>query len=298
MIVLTIANCPPKLRGDLSKWLLEINTGVYVGRVSARVREALWQRVCENIRDGQATMVFTANNEQHMDFYVHNTAWEPVDLDGIKLMKHPHRHNAAESGLKAGFSNAAKQRMGAKKRRRSGSRSDADSVEESFVIIDIETTGLAAEKDEILELGAIRIQDGKCVDQYQQLILVQNEIPETITALTGIENASVKANGIPIQDALAAFYDFIGSSMVLGYCIDFDKKFLETESQRNGMDFPEMDTYDVMQAAKSKIKGLRSYKLETIANVLEISAKQEHRALADCQLLYQVYCKLNENEAG
>ena len=73
MIVLTIANCPPKLRGDLSKWLLEINTGVYVGRVSARVREALWQRVCENIRDGQATMVFTANNEQHMDFYVHNT---------------------------------------------------------------------------------------------------------------------------------------------------------------------------------------------------------------------------------
>ena len=168
MIVLTIANCPPKLRGDLSKWLLEINTGVYVGRVSARVREALWQRVCENIRDGQATMVFTANNEQHMDFYVHNTAWEPVDLDGIKLMKHPHRHNAAESGLKAGFSNAAKQRMGAKKRRRSGSRSDADSVEESFVMIDIETTGLAAEKDEILELGAIRVQDGKCVDEYQQ----------------------------------------------------------------------------------------------------------------------------------
>lgn len=86
--------------------------------------------------------------------------------------------------------------------------------------------------------------------------------------------------------------------MVLGYCIDFDKKFLETESQRNGMDFPEMDTYDVMQAAKSKIKGLRSYKLETIANVLEIPAKQEHRALADCQLLYQVYCKLNENEAS
>ena len=85
--------------------------------------------------------------------------------------------------------------------------------------------------------------------------------------------------------------------MVLGYCIDFDKKFLETESQRNGMDFPEMDTYDVMQAAKSKIKGLRSYKLETIANVLGIPAKQEHRALADCQLLYQVYCKLNENEA-
>lgn len=69
------------------------------------------------------------------------------------------------------------------------------------------------------------------MDEYQQLILVHNEIPETITALTGIENASVKANGIPIQDALAAFYDFIGSSMVLGYCIDFDKNFSKLKAK-------------------------------------------------------------------
>lgn len=61
MIVLSLSNCPPKLRGDLSKWLVEINAGVYVGRVSARVRDELWQRVCENLRDGRATMVFRAN---------------------------------------------------------------------------------------------------------------------------------------------------------------------------------------------------------------------------------------------
>ena len=89
MIVVSMTKCPPKLRGDLSKWLLEINTGVYVGKVSARVREALWQRICENISDGQATMVFSAQNEQHMDFYVHNNkSLMPVDFDGIKLIKH------------------------------------------------------------------------------------------------------------------------------------------------------------------------------------------------------------------
>ena len=112
MIVLTMTNCPPKLRGDLSKWLLEINTGVYVGNVNARVRELIWKRVCENIKNGQATLVFPANNEQHMDFYVHNTNWQPIDLDGIKLMKHP--KNIYEQGelLKSGFSNAAKRRMG------------------------------------------------------------------------------------------------------------------------------------------------------------------------------------------
>ena len=64
MIVLSVANCPAGLRGDLSKWLCEINTGVYVGRINARVREELWERVCKNIKNGQATMVYSVNNEQ------------------------------------------------------------------------------------------------------------------------------------------------------------------------------------------------------------------------------------------
>ena len=55
MIVLCVTNCPPGLRGDLSKWLNEINAGVYVGRLSARVREELWDRVCIHIKNGQAT---------------------------------------------------------------------------------------------------------------------------------------------------------------------------------------------------------------------------------------------------
>ena len=84
-----MTNCPPKLRGDLSKWLCEINTGVYVGNVSSRVRDALWERVCQNLKNGQATLVFTAAGEQRMDFRTHNTTWETVDFDGIKLMRRP-----------------------------------------------------------------------------------------------------------------------------------------------------------------------------------------------------------------
>ena len=56
MIVIMLSDCPPKVRGDLSKWLCEINTGVFVGNVSSRVREEVWQRICENIKSGQATM--------------------------------------------------------------------------------------------------------------------------------------------------------------------------------------------------------------------------------------------------
>lgn len=84
-----MTDCPPRLRGDLSKWLQEVNTGVYVGNVNARVRDAIWERVCENLKNGRATMVFSANNEQRMDFRVHNTSWKPVDYEGIQLIRRP-----------------------------------------------------------------------------------------------------------------------------------------------------------------------------------------------------------------
>ena len=91
MIVVTLSDCPARLRGDLTKWLIEINTGVYVGQVSARVRDELWDRICEHVKDGRATMVFSARNEQGLQFRVHNTTWEPVDFDGITLMRRPAR---------------------------------------------------------------------------------------------------------------------------------------------------------------------------------------------------------------
>ena len=107
MIVITLTSCPPKLRGDLSKWLCEINTGVYVGNLSARVRDGLWLRVCENLDNGKATMVYSSNNEQHLEFCVHNGEWIPTDFDGITLIKRPlakptEKENKPEYYSKAG----------------------------------------------------------------------------------------------------------------------------------------------------------------------------------------------------
>ncbi|WP_294449636.1 type I-E CRISPR-associated endoribonuclease Cas2e [uncultured Ruminococcus sp.] len=290
MVVLTMTNCPPKLRGDLSKWLLEINTGVYVGNVNARVRELIWKRVCENIKDGQATMVFPANNEQHMDFYVHNTSWQPVDLDGIKLMKHPRTSYDQNEPLKSGFSNAAKRQMGLRK-----SRQKAANRDNSFVIIDIETTGLSAETDEIIEIGAIRVVNGKKAEEYEQLICVDKKIPQNISALTGITQEQINENGKPIQEVLPSLIDFINDSEVVGYNVDFDREFLLAQCDKLGMDITKVKFTDVMVTIKNKLKGMRSYKLESVAKRLGIKTKQQHRALEDCHLLYQVYCKLNEN---
>ncbi|BBX97437.1 type I-E CRISPR-associated endoribonuclease Cas2e [Mycobacterium lacus] len=87
MTVVVLTAVPPGLRGHLTRWLLEISPGVFVGHISARVRELMWQRVVEFVTDGRALMVFTARNEQRLAFKVHGHDWVPVDYEGISLMR-------------------------------------------------------------------------------------------------------------------------------------------------------------------------------------------------------------------
>ena len=179
-----MTNCPPSLRGDLSKWLCEINTGVYVGNVSSRVRDAIWDRVCENLKNGQATLVFNTNNEQRMDFRTHNTSWEAVDFEGIKLMRRPlPRTQAPAADLKPGFSNAAKRQMAQKMARKKAS---APAKEESYTVIDLETTGLNAASDAIVEYGALRVRDGQPAEEFSALVRSAEPLPDVVAKLTGI----------------------------------------------------------------------------------------------------------------
>jgi CRISPR-associated protein Cas2 len=80
MTVIVVAACPVGLRGHLTRWLLEISAGVFVGKVSAWVRELLWLPTVEMVKTGRAIMVFSANNEQGLEFKVHKHEWVPVDV--------------------------------------------------------------------------------------------------------------------------------------------------------------------------------------------------------------------------
>ena len=89
MVVVVLTACPVGLRGDLTRWLLEIASGVFVGHVTARVRDRLWERITGQIRTGKAIMVYSAGNEQHLGFKVHRSDWNPVDCEGLALMEKP-----------------------------------------------------------------------------------------------------------------------------------------------------------------------------------------------------------------
>ncbi len=87
MLVIVVENAPPRLRGRLAIWLLEIRAGVYVGKVSRRVREMIWKQVETGIDCGNAVIAWTTNTERGFDF---NTVGEnrriPIEMDGIKLV--------------------------------------------------------------------------------------------------------------------------------------------------------------------------------------------------------------------
>lgn len=286
MIVVCVTRCPPKLRGDLSKWLLEINTGVYVGNVSARVREALWQRICENISDGQASMVFSAQNEQHMDFYIHNNkSLIPVDFDGLKLIKHLNKKQF-QPEFNSGLSNAAKKIIG-KRRRNPVARN-------SYVLLDIETTGLSCENDEIIEIAAVEVNCGKVSLEKNWLVKIQKNIPPEIRKLTGITDNMLQEQGDMLENILPELFKLIEDRTVLIYNAQFDISFLEYNSKKYGVEFPRIHIKDVLTTAKSILRKLENHKLETVASYLEIENKQCHRALEDCHLLNKVFYKLNE----
>ena len=87
MLVIVVENAPPRLRGRLAVWLLEIRAGVYVGQYSRRVRERIWKDVETLIGDGDAAMAWTVPNDQGYDFVtVGQNRRMPVEFDGLKLV--------------------------------------------------------------------------------------------------------------------------------------------------------------------------------------------------------------------
>ncbi len=88
MMVIAVENAPPRLRGRLAVWLLEIRAGVYVGRYSARVRDRIWEQVEAGIGDGDAVMCWAAPTDQGYAFLTagHNRRM-PVNFDGLTLVQ-------------------------------------------------------------------------------------------------------------------------------------------------------------------------------------------------------------------
>lgn len=289
MIFLTLSKCPASLRGDVTKWLFEVSAGVYIGKVNARVREELWKRIKRAAPHGQATMVWNVKNEQGFDFRVHNSQWEPIDFDGLKLMMHPNLQRQKEKNSKHLQSNARRFFQA-----RNGQKHGAQNVDPPYVVVDVETTGLTPENNDVIELGAIRIQKGRVIEEHSSLVIPSRDVPDSVQKLTGISTQMLKELGVEPKEAIEAFCSFIGNDLLVSHNIAFDLSFLNEMCKRYDMALLENETEDTFRIAKKILYNLGRYRLSDVAEHLGVAQEQQHRALADCHVTFGVYEKLLE----
>ncbi|WP_019536642.1 type I-E CRISPR-associated endoribonuclease Cas2e [Paenibacillus ginsengihumi] len=295
MIVLTLTNGPPSLRGELTRWLLEIDTGVYVGRVSARVREQIWHRVQEHVQSGRAIMVFhSGTSEQGLDFRTHNAEWEPIDFDGLKLMLRPSlpriasRDAVPEETLNGKFSRSAKMQT-AKRMTKSVYRPWHD-----YVVIDVETTGLSPERDEMMEIGAVKVRERQVEATFQALLKINGRISPSASKLTGLTEEMLQAEGRRLEEVLPEFLAFIGDLPVIAHHGYFDYAFIRAACAKYGFPLITNQRTDTNSLAKRCIDKLANYRLDTLVDYFQIPVKRLHRSLDDCFATMQLYQKLNE----
>ncbi len=162
----------------------------------------------------------------------------------------------------------------------------------AFVVLDFETTGLNPNIDEIIEIGAVRLEHGREVGEFSQLIDPGRAIPEKVVELTGI-NAAMLAGQPTLAEVFPKFAKFLEGAVLVAHNASFDMAFLRRAFQRFGkeLDAPILDT---LALARNAYKELRNHKLGTVCKHLDVSLKNAHRAVHDARATGLVLLKTLE----
>ena len=289
MIVITLSKTPASLRGDLTKWCQEIQTGIYVGNVNAKVRDLLWERVQKNIGQGEATLVYNTNNELGYTFRTTRADRKVVDLDGIPFLKHIN----SSPIMKTGFSNAAKYHK-ASKNNRSLRKGESNEALLKFVALDIETTGLDPTKSEIISIGAVKYTMTRRVELFYELNKDATCIPEKVSKLTGIDLPTLNSSGNSLETILPLLKDFLEDRIILGYNLTFDLGFLNKAFEINHLSGLLNTSKDLLAIIKKRNKFLDNYQLNTVLSEYDIENENPHHADSDARCTWQLAAKLIE----
>ena len=160
------------------------------------------------------------------------------------------------------------------------------SLDDEFVIFDVETTGLSSRTDRLTEIGAVLVKDGAVLSRFHTFVDPQKPIPAEITKLTGITDEMVK--GAPKEgEALRSLLDYAGSRTLVAHNAGFDMSFLRAAAARTGqrVDNPHADTLAIARCA---LPHLKNHKLDTLATHFQVSFRH-HRADDDSQALSQIF---------
>lgn len=161
---------------------------------------------------------------------------------------------------------------------------------ESYVVLDIETTGFSADNDEIIELSAVKVVDNKVIAEFSQLVDPQRYLSTHIINLTGISQEMLV--GMPnIKEALAEFVDFVSDNIIMGHNVTFDIGFINNKLQKHFNTTLDNDYVDTLAIARKFLPDLKSKKLGSIATYFKFNTDGMHRGLKDCVVTNMCYQK-------
>lgn len=165
-------------------------------------------------------------------------------------------------------------------------------LDADYVVFDLETTGFSPETNRIIEIGAVKVQNGKIVDKFSTFVNPQVPIPFRIEQLTSI-NDSMVIDAPVIADILPEFMKFCEGCVMVAHNADFDMSFIKKNCQR--LDIPCNPTIvDTVALARVLLPNLNRFKLDTVAKALGVSLENHHRAVDDAGCTAEIFVKFIE----
>ena len=170
--------------------------------------------------------------------------------------------------------------------------SKGQSLDSTFVVFDIETTGFSAVNDRIIEIGAVKVENGMITEKFSEFVNPERPIPFEIEKLTSINDRMVE-DAPNISVILPKFMDFCGGSVLVAHNADFDTGFIRHNCEVLGLpyDYTYVDTLGI---ARSFLEGLKNYKLDTVVEAMGCTLANHHRAVDDAGATADVFVRFLE----
>lgn len=164
----------------------------------------------------------------------------------------------------------------------------------TYVVIDVETTGRSAAYDELIEVSAIKILNNNIIDTFSSLVHPSGEIPEFISKLTGITNEMVES-APPISAVINKYITFISTHTLVGHNINYDINFINKYAVQYGFPPISNNFVDTLRIFRKLYPSLSHHRLSDLAALYQIDYSNAHRALTDCEITQKCFCAMAED---
>ena len=165
-------------------------------------------------------------------------------------------------------------------------------LQDTYVVFDLETTGFSPIQDKIIEIGAVKVEQGRITERFSTFVNPKIPIPFKITDLTGITDDMVM-DAEPVEEVLPKFLDFVGDAVLVAHNAGFDVSFIEQNCRYQEIE-KEFISVDTVALARVLLPTLSKYKLNVVAKALNISLENHHRAVDDAQATAEIFVRFVE----